>query len=178
MQKWKGKLIKHICEELKVDKDWQNEYRKLKQQTIGIGIHLAIFNEPYLTLIFDGKKKVESRFSRNKTGPYRKVCRGDIIILKKSGGPVLGLFTAGDVLYYENLTTEICLQIEYKYGSKIGTQYDHNFWTSRTNSKYSTLIEIGKLKKLTPLWISKKDRTAWVVLTNNTNQTLFENEAI
>ena len=35
-------------------------------------LHLGIFTEPYLTYMLDGKKTIESRFSKNKIAPYNQ----------------------------------------------------------------------------------------------------------
>lgn len=61
-------------------------------------IHLGIFSEPYLTYILEGKKKVESRFSKNKILPYNQISKDDIVIVKKSGGNVLAYFTIKNFL--------------------------------------------------------------------------------
>jgi len=40
-------------------------------------LHLAIFVEPYLSFILDGRKTVESRFSSVRCAPYKRVLPGD-----------------------------------------------------------------------------------------------------
>ena len=45
-------------------------------------IHLAIMVEPYLSLILQGIKTMESRFSQKMMQPFHRVSKGDIIILK------------------------------------------------------------------------------------------------
>lgn len=64
-------------------------------------IHLAVFSEPYLDYIINGKKTIESRFSKNRSLPYQKVKTNDIIIIKQSSGPVVGYFRAGECLFYD-----------------------------------------------------------------------------
>ena len=63
-------------------------------------VHLGIFSEPYLTYILDGKKIIDSRFSKNKIAPYNQITKKDIVIVKKSGGNVLGYFTVKNVLFF------------------------------------------------------------------------------
>src|SRR5271166_6249805 len=55
-----------------------------------VGVHLAVFVEPYLSFLLHGQKTVESRFSINKHAAYEQVGNGDILVLKKSSGPVCG----------------------------------------------------------------------------------------
>ncbi len=59
-----------------------------------IGIHLAIFSEPYMSLVLSGEKTIESRFSRNRCAPYGEIGDGDIILLKEVAGPICGLVRA------------------------------------------------------------------------------------
>ena len=49
-------------------------------------LHLAIFREPFLTKIFSGVKKIESRFSLNRCAPYSEVNKGDLVFIKKISG--------------------------------------------------------------------------------------------
>jgi ASC-1-like (ASCH) protein len=100
--KWKGKLINNIIEQLKDDSQWGNTIEKMLLDT-SVGIHLAIFNEPFLSLVYSKEKKIESRFSMNKISPFEKVRKGDVIILKESGGLVNGVFVAGEVKFYQGL---------------------------------------------------------------------------
>src|SRR5437762_5743619 len=65
-----------------------------------VGVHLAVFIEPYLTFLLEGKKTVESRFSINKHAPFEQVQPGDIIILKRSSGPVCGVCKVASVWFY------------------------------------------------------------------------------
>ena len=170
--KWKGKLIEYIFEEIKKDPEWgKTSERILIDPTIGV--HLAIFNEPFLALIYKGEKKIESRFSINQVAPFMRIAKGDIVILKPSGGPVTGIFLAGDVNFFANLTKAKLKEIEKNYGRKICSHYDSNFWANRAVTKYTTLIEVGKIKALTPFKIEKKDRTAWSILRESQNNLLL-----
>ena len=170
--KWKGKLIDNIFGEIKRDPEWEKTSERILIDPT-IGVHLAIFNEPFLALIYKGEKKIESRFSINQVAPFMKISKGDIVILKSSGGPVTGLFLAGDVDFFTNLTRTKLKEIEKKYGKKICSHYDSNFWINRAATKYLTLIEVGKIKALTPFKIEKKDRTAWSILRQSQNNLLL-----
>lgn len=170
--KWKGKLIDHIFEEIKKDSEWQKTSERILIDPT-IGVHLAIFNEPFLALIYKGEKKIESRFSINQVAPFNKVSKGDVIILKSSGGPVTGIFLAGNVNFFSNLTKAKIKEIEKLYSRKICAHYDSNFWVNRALTKFVTLIEVDKIKALTPFRIEKKDRTAWSILRQSQNNLLL-----
>ncbi|HXD91641.1 MAG TPA: hypothetical protein VNX01_00430 [Bacteroidia bacterium] len=171
---WKHKIIKNLIKEIKEDTNWKEIYRKISLKETKIGVHLAVFVEPFATLVLEGQKIVESRFSINRIGPYGQVAKGDIIVIKKSGGPVLGFFSVGDVKYYNNVNANIRKAIESNYGYRIGTHHDPKFWDSRQNAKYATLIHVEKIKKTEPYIIEKKDRMAWVVIRENASQLLFD----
>src|SRR5581483_1606315 len=136
--KWKGKLISYIVQQLKDDPKWENIIEKVLIDST-IGVHLAVFNEPFLSLILSGEKKIESRFSINKISPYGKVKKGDVIILKESGGPIKGIFIAGDVWFYHDLDKSLMKSIESQYGDLICSAYDKEFWAQRNRTKYASL---------------------------------------
>ena len=49
--KWKSTLIDYIIEQLKDDAKWSNIIEEILIDP-SIGIHLAVFNEPFLSLIY------------------------------------------------------------------------------------------------------------------------------
>ncbi len=124
-------------------------------------IHLGIFGEPYLTYMLEGKKTIESRFSKNKIMPYNQITKDDIVIVKKSSGNVVGYFTINDVLFFD-LNTISIEEIKLKYNKQLCV--DETFWINKKNSNYATLIIIDKLFKLKPFHINKKGMQTWVKL--------------
>src|SRR3954453_16131391 len=64
------------------------------------GIHLAVFLEPFLGYVLNGSKTVESRFSVNRCAPFGKVHQGDVVLLKRSGRPVVGIARVQTVWSY------------------------------------------------------------------------------
>ena len=65
--------------------------------------HLAILTPGWIDLILDGKKTIESRFTKVRCAPFRKVHEGDSVYLKESGGLVKGMFRVAEVETFENL---------------------------------------------------------------------------
>ncbi|RZJ51494.1 MAG: hypothetical protein EOO44_14540 [Flavobacterium sp.] len=161
--RWKGTLINYLIEQLRDDKIWGKTIEKILIDS-KIGIHLAIFNEPYLALIYKGDKKIESRFSINKVSPFRKIKKGDIVILKASGGMVTGAFIAGDIKFFERPDTTCYNEIRENYSKLICSHYDEEFWDVRKKCNYITLIEVTKVVGLDPFRTEKRDRSAWSVL--------------
>lgn len=137
--------------------------------------HLAIFKQPFLNLILSGEKTIESRFSQNKIAPFCKVKKGDVIIMKESGGLVYGEFTAGEVISIsaQSEPSENIYKAK-EYSKEICSDADPDFWQKRKLANYATLIKITKLKhyKIPRHCYEKtsKDRRSWIILTNNKNK--------
>jgi hypothetical protein len=126
-----------------------------------VGIHLAVVLEPYLQFILDHSKSVESRFSRNGCAPFGRVSAGDVILLKRSSGPVVGLCTVSDVWDYR-LTPATLFEIKDRFGPAICPQ--EGFWEDRRDAAFATLMRVDGAISLPDLMIPKKDRRGWVVL--------------
>jgi hypothetical protein len=168
--KWKKKLHKKLLKKTARNGILNKTFRKTIRKK-HVGIHLAIFTNDYLVLIQDGKKKVESRFSINKIGPYEKVKKGDIILAKRTGGAIVGIFLAGKVTFISNLGNSRVKNIEKKYGRLICTEADPLFWDKRSRARYATLIDIENFAELEPFKCEKRDRSGWsVIKSNNTNE--------
>jgi hypothetical protein len=161
--RWKDKLIDQLTQELHDDIEWNNRITKILTDSSN-NIHLAIVTKPYTCLILNGQKKIESRFSINKIAPFMKVAIGDIIVLKESGGLVIGMFEAGIVTYLSNLNKESLSEVEQKYGALICTSHDKDFWKKREKAKYGSLIEVKKVKEFRPFRSDKKDRSGWALI--------------
>ncbi len=126
-------------------------------------IHLGIFREPYLTYILDGKKTIESRFSKKKILPYDQISQEDIVIVKKSSGNVMAYFTIKKLLFFDLAKIPID-EIRIRYNKQL--YVEDNFWIIKKNSNYATLIFIDKIVKLKPFPIDKKGMQTWVKLKN------------
>lgn len=172
--KWKDKVFKEIIREIDNDVEWGDIATKLKSNRNDFGVHVAIFSEPYLTFLLNGSKKIESRFSINKISPYGKIFAGDIILVKKGGGPVVAIFIAGAIKFFSGLNINKLKVIENQYSEKICSEADPLFWKNRENSKFATLIEVSLVKEVNPFIINKSDRTAWSIVQNKL-LSLFDN---
>ncbi len=125
--------------------------------------HLAILKKPYLEAIIEGQKRVESRFTKTRRPHFGQIYPGDEIFLKLSSGPVCATATAASVKYFENLTSKQILQLKQRYNHLIcGSD---NYWQSRASCKFGFLVWLEGVRAIEPLYISKKDWRAWVVLT-------------
>lgn len=140
---------------------WLTYLSDATQPTSRIGIHLAIFAEPFLSMVLSGEKTIESRFSRNRCAPYGKIDDGDILLLKEVAGPICGLALARRIWSYD-LGTEPIDRIRHRFGASI--RADDEFWSSRADALYATLIEIDAPTSIAPVICDKRDRRGWVSL--------------
>ena len=127
----------------------------------GRSVHLAIFVEPFLSYVLDGKKTVESRFSAVRCAPYRRVSVGDVLVLKASGGPVRGLALVDHVWSYE-LDPETWSEVKAFEDALCAT--DPSFWASREAASYATLMRLSNVRPISGVLFKKRDRRGWVVV--------------
>ena len=159
---WTDRLIKDILNELKNMPLWQekidNAYSSINPS---INLHLAIFSEPYLTYLLEGKKTFESRFSIKKYPPYERISEGDIIFVKKVTGPVIAICTVKKRNFYL-LNSNSWNEIK-KFSKELCIDHE-NFWIEKKNCSYATIIEITDFIEIKPIQCYKRDRRGWVIL--------------
>ena len=168
-------LVEHIGTELYADEFWGSYLQeKVLAYPPSVSTHLAVFVEPYLQYILDGKKTVESRFSVRHTPPYGIVRDGDVVVLKRVAGPVLGVCRVVNTWDYE-LNPESFTELRAEFAAALCAQ-DPEFWAVRAGASYATLMRLGNVCQLRPLHVKKSDRRGWVVLKRRTNQLLLWEE--
>lgn len=126
-----------------------------------VGVHIGIFAEPFLSLMLNGEKTVESRFSRNRCAPYGEIQRGDVILIKEVAGPICGLTLAKETWCFD-LSREPIERLRERFGRALCASDD--FWQSRADASYATIIALGETTPIAPLDCDKKDRRGWVAL--------------
>src|SRR4051812_10724773 len=119
-------LAARIRAELDDDRSWSAYVRQAPQ------LHLAILVEPFLEYILEGKKTVESRFGVTRGIPFGRINRGDLIMLKRSAGPIVGIarvsksesmsLSEGTWPRVRSLAKQICA--------------DEQFWFERRDKRY------------------------------------------
>ena len=154
-------FLKSLSQELKDDPNWFNDLEQLQNNKIAL--HLAILHEPYLDLILKGKKTIETRFSIHRQAPYEQISRDDIILLKKTSGPIVGLCRVSDCWFYK-LNKDTLYQIKNEFFKEILVK-DEQFWEEKKHSSYASLIRVRDAFSLNyPLEFPKRDRRGWVIL--------------
>lgn len=162
-QMMSGWLINDLLKGVKTDPFWEGYLGQLNTGgPLPFSIHLAVMVEPYLRFILDGSKTVESRFSVHRIAPYERVEIGDVILLKRTGGPIVGICQVSQRWFYkldphswqtikQNFTQALCAQ-------------DPSFWKQRKSASFATLMRVKHVRSISPITISKRDRRGWVIV--------------
>lgn len=144
------------------DSLWNPKLKDLAKRIDYISIHIAVFVEPYLTYVLNGRKSIESRFSRNKTPPFKSAFPGDVVLLKLSSGPVVGIAEISSSTFYE-LEPRVISELKRRFSSGLCAEHDPQFWEKRKSHSYATLITFCDIRKINPVLIDKRDRRGWVL---------------
>src|SRR3990167_2492326 len=99
--------------------------------------HIGIFVGDTIEQILSGKKTVEGRFSSSKIIPYKKVKKGDMILLKQSGGKIIGQAEADNALYFENLSGSDISKLRQR--SEDNMRMGDDFWNAKRNAKVASI---------------------------------------
>ena len=152
-------LLAHIRKAVGRDVFWN---RVLASANRGrFTLHLAIFREPYLTFVMEGRKTVETRFAKRRCPPFGRVAKGDVVILKRAGGDVTGICRVERAWFYE-IDPESLGAIREKFGSAI-CAVDESFWKERDQAVVATILVITNVMPIGKIAIGKRDRRGWVV---------------
>jgi hypothetical protein len=157
-------ILREAASSLPCDSPWHDRIRAVTGGHAQISIHLAVFVGPFLDAIIDRRKTIESRFGAYRCTPFEKVHNGDIILLKRSGGPVVGLALAGCASYYE-LTPGVLGKLRGRFASQLCAE-DDGFWAAHANKRFASLIEIDDAVKIDTVAVEKHDRRGWITYDN------------
>ncbi|MBN8564807.1 MAG: ASCH domain-containing protein [Leptolyngbya sp. UWPOB_LEPTO1] len=141
-----------------------------QQAALPFTLHLGVFVEPYLQFILEGKKTIESRFATRRFAPYNQVEKGDVILLKQSSGPIVGICQVTHCWFYE-LDPESWETIQRDFAQALCAQ-DPEFWQQRQAASYATLMRVQFVKAIEPIPFAKRDRRGWVILQPGGDQQL------
>ena len=126
-----------------------------------VSLHLAVLTEPHLDLVLDGQKTVESRFAATRQPPYRRAAAGDIVLLKRTAGPVVGVCRVARVWHYR-LDSASWAHLRRVFARPLCAS--EAFFESRSAAVYATLLRLAEVRPMPPLPTAKRDRRGWVIL--------------
>ena len=120
--------------------------------------HIAVMTEPCLSLLLEGKKTLESRLSRRRASPWGRVTPGDIVLVKRSGGPFVGIFQIETVTYciLENGVESL----RRNWNDRICAP--EAFWRAKADCRYATLMGATNALRLPPFRVPFRNRQGWI----------------
>ncbi len=125
--------------------------------------HIAVFSKDQIDKVFRADKRVDIRLSKKAIAPYQQARRGELILIKKSGGKVYGEARIENVLFFDRLDGQKLTQLKKRYQSKSKTT--NKFWRIRDKANYGSIIFLSELKRyLSPITVDKSDRSGWKVI--------------
>lgn len=151
-------MLEGLVETTNAYPSWSVLRRAISEQRT---VHLAVMVEPYLTYILEGKKTIESRFSKHAIAPFSQIEVGELVLLKVTGGPIVGCFTV-DTVEFVNLSDQEYARLQEHYSEPICA--DEEFWEMRIGKRYATLVGVRNVRELRPAPVAKADRRGWIVL--------------
>jgi len=144
----------------------------MSRERAPVAVHLAVFNQPYLDFVLEGRKTVESRFSAIRCAPYQRVRTGDVLLLKPAGGPIVGLCLVQHVWFYA-LDRSSWQDVRRTFAKELCAQ-DPDFWQAREHAQFATLMRVSKPTTIQAVECEKRDRRGWVVLREAPPQAALE----
>lgn len=142
---------------------WSEKLRQPREQA-NWSLHVAIFQEPFLRWVLEKRKTVESRFSQKQVAPFGEVQEGDVIALKRVGGPIVGVCAVNATWSYR-LDSQSWAFVREHFAPLI-CAYDDDFWEARKDARFATLVSMDKVRAIPDIPYPKTDRRGWVVEQN------------
>lgn len=111
-----------------------------------------------------GERTVESRWGKIRCAPHDRVFAGDVLVFKRTGGPIRGWAVAQSVCTIQGLTPSRVRAVVARMRPHIGV--GDNFAATVEGVRYATLIGLGSFHALDAghIAVGKTDRRGWVVL--------------
>ena len=135
--------------------------------------HIAIMRKSWglLPRILSGEKTVESRFYKNRSAPWNKIQKGEIVYFKNSGEAVTLKAKVKDVMQFEDLDEEKIYKLRKRYRKEIGISREEldGFKEFFIGKKYGILIFLTYVRKIEPFNIDKRgfgSNAAWLCVQN------------
>lgn len=174
--RWQEQSVAAVSSAARSDAFWRDyllgERASISRQGPPFAVHLAVFNQPYLDFVLEGRKTVESRFSAVRCPPYQRVKTGDVLLLKPAGGPIVGLCLVQHVWFY-TLNRSSWHEVRRTFARELCAQ-DPEFWKARAHAQFATLMRVTKPTTIRAVECEKRDRRGWVVLREAAPQTALE----
>jgi hypothetical protein len=96
---------------------------------------------------------------------------GDFLLLKASGGPVIGYCRINETWFFDLRTTPLTA-LRTRFARALCAE-DGEFWRARSHATLATLMRLDAVRPVPPISVTKRDRRGWVTLRDGTSQLGF-----
>jgi len=169
-------LIHRLQEVTRGHPFWEQYLTGLSSNTASFAVHLAVLVEPYLRFVLEGRKTIESRFSSKRIAPFNSVTKGDVVLLKRSSGPIVGICQLQSCWFY-HLDASSWSEIRGRYTKALCAE-DPSFWETRRSAAYATLMRIRNVQEFPAIEYRQRNRRGWIVLQPRVLQTELPESAL
>jgi len=135
--------------------------------------HVAIMKKSWglIPKIISGEKIIESRWYKNRSAPWGKIKKGDIVYFKNSGEFVSIKSEVKNIISFSNLIPTKVTEILNKYGKDDGLDKNDlpRFFKLFKDKKYCLLTFLKNPRKIEPFEINKTGfgmMSAWLTVEN------------
>lgn len=126
-------------------------------------VHAAIVDPSIAAALLDGRKRLESRFARQRRLPYGHVSVGDTIYFKIAGHTVIGRSSVRRVRFLKGLTPPDIDAIRRRYNHHILAPAA--YWHARRDCRFGVLIWLTSIVRQAPRReIPRQYGSGWVLL--------------
>ncbi len=129
--------------------------------------HVAILKRPYLRMILDGRKTVESRLTKTVQPPFGSIAPGERIFLKVSAGPFMATALAGNIDQHDKLTPSDIDRLRMRYDHAVCGNED--YWQAKRDSRYAVFVELTAVEPIRVGPTYPKSMRAWHVIDDQLN---------
>jgi hypothetical protein len=108
---------------------------------------LVILHKPYLDLILAGAKTVESRLSVRRHPAASRMTRGDQLYLKRAGGDVRAVATAGEITEYRDIPPGGVQRLAAEWWPRVvGGGPDDPYWIAKRHARFALFVELEDVR--------------------------------
>lgn len=135
---------------------------------VGRATHIAWVRPEYIELIAAGFKTVEARLAKVRGPVFGRVCAGDLLYFRETGGGFRLRAIAMAVLDFAELTPADVRAMGEEHGREV--MAPRSYWRSRLACRYATLIWLTGVSVWTrgpaeARWSASAARSAWATIT-------------
>jgi hypothetical protein len=159
-KQWQKLLIEHTLQS-EMPPGWQTRLFGAVGYFAEVSLHLLILERGAMRKLMFGKKTIESRLYQRRDPVYDSIERDDLVLLKRSDGPVQAIAVVCHCQKME-LSPGGIDEIRREYGERISEPDE--YWHRKEHARYGALLWFDPIARISPVECYKRDRRSMVTL--------------